>query len=361
MSLRRRSGGSSWLGIAVPALLVGLGAGHVARGADEAKRLGHDRLEAMMVSAQAETREAAYAVGRSWGAAGAGDFRRILWGAWERRESQFAKALRESAYDVGLFMSSHRNWQALGHDAMVSVRSGLGGSGEMLGALDRRFGEAEKARVEMDARLARALAAIEQLSAVGVGLVELEGVLAGVEGRDAEAVPSFKARLSADPDGRALLAAEATLLRARRTRDAHVEAAMHNREQRWASSTAQRFATLLNRRRQVLGLEPLRLERRLWEACASHTEEMRQLGYFDHKSPRPGRQTPGERAQAAQFVGTFEGENLYQSARPEALERVFRSWWASDRHRQVLFASRPNRMGLDPGGGTHWALMTGRM
>ena len=70
---------------------------------------------------------------------------------------------------------------------------------------------------------------------------------------------------------------------------------------------------------------------------------------------------PGQRARLARFDGSFEGENLFQSDRPQAPEKVMRSWWASDRHRYVLFAGRPDSMGLDPGGGTHWALMTGRL
>ena len=314
-----------------------------------------------MLSSRAETRESAYATGRSWGGGGRDDFGKILWAAWKRQEVQFAKALREGATSAGLFAASYRNWQALGRDAMRSVRGGLGESGELLLALDRRFDEAEKARAEVDSRLGPILEKMVSVSTAGAGLVELERELARLEGNDIDAVKSLKARLGSSSNGLAILAVEPAILKARAAGVASLEARIHNREQKWAPSVVQRFAGLLNGRRHVLGLEPLRLERQLWKACATHADEMKRLGYFDHESPEPGRRTPDQRAQIARFVGTFVGENLYQSTLPEKPEQVFRSWWASDKHRLVLFGGSPNALGLDPGGGTHWALMTGRL
>jgi uncharacterized protein YkwD len=329
--------------------------------AGETTPLQQDRLEAMMLSSQVETRASAYATGRSWGAAGRDEFGKILWAAWKRQELQFAKALREGATSAGLFAASYRNWQALGRDAMSSVRGGSGESGELLLALDLRFDEAEKARAEIDSRLGPTLDKMARVSSAGVGLVELERELAQLEGNDVNAVKSLKARLGSSRDGLAILAVEPAMLKARAAGVASLEAKLHNREQKWAPSVVQRFAGLLNQRRHVLGLVPLRLERQLWKACATHADEMKRLGYFAHVSPEPGHRTPDQRAHIARFVGTFVGENLYQSTLPEQPEQVFRSWWASDKHRFVLFGGSPNALGLDPGGGTHWALMTGRL
>lgn len=327
-------------------------------------RLAESRIEAMLVSAEAETRAVAFSSGRRWASdvEGRDRYARVLWAAWQRQERAFAAALRDGAVAAGLFNNSYRNWRLLTGEALGAVRSGLAGSGKRLRDLDQRFERASHARRDAEARLARALAEVGRVSSVGNSLLEIERELVLIGAREASAeTKGVRERLSASADGRAILAAEKRMLAARGGRDAYLEAALHNREQSWAPSGSRKFAKMLNERRHALGLEPLRLERNLWKACAMHAEEMKRLGYFDHLSPDPGRRTPDRRAEIAKFGGTFQGENLYQSPRPSVAENVLRSWWASDSHRYVMFAPEPNAMGLDPGGGTHWALMTGRM
>ena len=341
-----------------------VGAGVSATRADAAMTAADadNRVQALLVSVEAETRALAFSTGRRWIVEDGGRERylRVLWSAWQRQERGFAAAVRDGASSVGLFANSYRNWKTLSGDAMSKLQSGMGRSGDALAQLDQRYTLASQARIESDARLGVALNAVQRISAVGNGLVEIERELVALGARNGSA-PPVRDRLAANTEGRVVLAAERTLLAARNARDSHIEATLHNREQGWAPGTVRRFASLLNGRRHALGLEPLRLEPRLSEACAMHAAEMKRLGYFDHLSPEPERRTPDQRAEIAKFEGDFEGENLYQSATPEAPEKVLRSWWASDAHRLVLYSPDPNHLGLDPGGGTHWALMTGRL
>jgi uncharacterized protein YkwD len=330
------------------------------------QRAENDRMKAMMLSVEPKTRAMAFTLGQAWvntdAEPGRARYREVLWSAWQRGEQRFATALREGAPKVSFFRTGFTDWRALGREAITSVLAPLEESHERLASLDQRFEQAFASRSEVERRLAVALDAVGNINTTGATLSEIERELAKVDLKaSAKPVPRVRQRLEATMAGRAVLGAETELLTARKLRDAHFEAERFNREQSWADSSARDFAKLLNTRRQALGLAPLRLERRLWAACADHTKEMRRLGYFAHESPTPDRRTPVHRAEIAQFGGSFEGENLFQSHRPEAAGRVLRSWWTSDHHRYVLFSQHPNAMGLEPGGGTLWTLMTGRL
>ena len=345
--------------------------------ASPAERTEDDRVRAMMLSTEPKTRAIAFALGQSWmatsGDAGAKRYRAVLWAAWQLGERSFATAVRDGAMAAGLFRTGYANWRSLGREAIDAVHGELAESNSRLASLDERYDLASRSRMEVETRLARALEDVARIHSAGATVVEIETELAKVEAKpagssrsdrdasEAKPVSTLRERLNATLDGRAVLEAEADLVAARDLRDTHFEAAQFNREQAWAPPSARDFAKLLNGRRQALGLAPMRLERRLWEACATHAEEMQRLGYFDHESPTPGRRTPDRRAELAKFGGSFEGENLFQSRAPQAPSAVFRSWWASDSHRYVLFSGKPNALGLDPGGGTHWTLMTGKL
>lgn len=323
-------------------------------------------MKAMMLSTAPKTRAIAFTLGQSWvnteAEPGRARYRAILWSAWQRGEQSFATALREGAPKVSFFRTGFTDWRALGRGAITAVLAPLEESHKRLESLDQRFEQASASRTEVERRLAVALDAVARINTTGATLSEIEHELAKIDPRtDAKPVPNMRQRLEATMTGRAVLSAETELLTARALRDAHFEAERFNRGQSWADPTARDFAKLLNVRRQALGLEPLRLERKLWAACADHTEEMRRLGYFAHESPTPERRTPIRRAEIAQFGGSFEGENLFQSRRPEAAGNVLKSWWVSDRHRYVMFSQHPNAMGLESGGGTLWTLMTGRL
>jgi uncharacterized protein YkwD len=331
-----------------------------------ARAAENDRMQAMMLSAEPKTRAAAHSVAGSWvktaGDEGRVRYSRILWAAWQHGERMFTAEVREGAVRVGRFRTAYANWRALGREAVDAVHGELAESDSRLASLDERYQRANDSRAKVDVLLASAVGQGQRIGSVAKALAQIEQQINALEGvSSSKPLPTLRERLSGSLDGRAVLEAEPLLLAARELRDSHFEASEFNREQSWAPSSAKGFASLLNTHRRALGLEPMRLERQLWHACASHAEEMQRLGYFAHESPSPDRRTPDRRAVLADFGGSFEGENLFQSQRPQTPAKVFRSWWASDSHRYVLFSGRPNALGLDPGGGTHWALMTGRL
>jgi uncharacterized protein YkwD len=118
------------------------------------------------------------------------------------------------------------------------------------------------------------------------------------------------------------------------------------------------FATILNRERSWLGLDPLRLEEKLSAAARGHSQDMASHGFFAHQSPIPGKASPGDRARLAGFTGGWSGENIFAgSASPAA---AFGGWFGSDGHRFIMFAAGPNVIGVGVHG-SHWTLMTGRL
>jgi uncharacterized protein YkwD len=72
--------------------------------------------------------------------------------------------------------------------------------------------------------------------------------------------------------------------------------------------------------------------------------------------PIAGRGSPAERARAAGYKGSFAGENIYQGG--GGPESAYRAWWTSDGHRIIMFASRPDRLGIAFASG-FWTLNTG--
>lgn len=130
----------------------------------------------------------------------------------------------------------------------------------------------------------------------------------------------------------------------------------HNEKQSWASPAHKAFARILNERRAILGLQPLRLEEKLSDACAGHSKEMIALGYFEHESPVEKNKTFGLRATNAGFQGEAGGECIYTgSANPAEAEKA---WWYSDGHRLINYSRGPNTLGLGIVG-TMWTLNVG--
>ncbi|MBP7949198.1 MAG: hypothetical protein KA004_06035 [Verrucomicrobiales bacterium] len=130
----------------------------------------------------------------------------------------------------------------------------------------------------------------------------------------------------------------------------------HNAALKGVPKTAVMFATILNQRRHVVGLQPLWLDERLSKAAADHSQEMMSLGYFAHESPVEKNKTPWMRGRNAGFDGSSSGECIYMgSAAPEA---AYSAWWGSDGHRFILFGAGANTLGMGPVG-NHWTLMTG--
>jgi uncharacterized protein YkwD len=126
---------------------------------------------------------------------------------------------------------------------------------------------------------------------------------------------------------------------------------------RWAKPDQIRFAALLNERRSVVSLPPLRLDEKLCDASANHSLEMVALKYFAHESPTPEKKTFGDRAKLAGFDGFASGENIFAGSRsPDA---AYGGWWASDGHRHIMFMDGVNTLGVGNGGTDHWTMNPG--
>lgn len=133
------------------------------------------------------------------------------------------------------------------------------------------------------------------------------------------------------------------------------EAHEYNQRQSWADARQKEFARILNERRAVLGLQPLRLNENLSTACRKHSEEMERLGYFSHESPVAENKTFGMRARNAGFEGAT-GECIYRGdSNPASAERA---WWYSCGHRLINYASGPDTLGIGIRN-SHWTLNTG--
>ncbi|MDP0490160.1 MAG: CAP domain-containing protein [Verrucomicrobiota bacterium JB023] len=125
----------------------------------------------------------------------------------------------------------------------------------------------------------------------------------------------------------------------------------------WAGSSHKKFAQHLNEQRAILGLGALVLDEQLSEASRGHSEDMIRLRFFAHMSPVEGKKTPNDRAKLAGFQHRWTGENIFAgNASPIA---AYDAWFASDGHRFIMMAERPNLLGLGPVN-NHWTLMTGR-
>lgn len=164
--------------------------------------------------------------------------------------------------------------------------------------------------------------------------------------------------LQATSAGEHLLDWREALARFQSLKHGHAQAHEFNRTQvDWAKDSQQAFAEQLNVRREILGLSPLFLSQALCEAAAAHSQEMIQLGYFNHTSPTAERRTPTLRSQRAGYAGHFQGENIYMGNRsPKA---AFEAWWMSDGHRKLLLADRASDLGIAKVQ-THWTMLLGR-
>ena len=145
------------------------------------------------------------------------------------------------------------------------------------------------------------------------------------------------------------------LTTARAATDDRAMVATHNGALDWATPTYQSFTTLLNDRRVVLGLRTLRLEEKLSNSCEAHSADMAAKGYFSHTGADGSSFV--SRAKRAGFKGGPSGECIFMGS--AAAHTAHRAWWYSDGHRLIMYANRPNTLGLGTAS-KHWTLNTGR-
>lgn len=112
---------------------------------------------------------------------------------------------------------------------------------------------------------------------------------------------------------------------------------------------------LCNRRRIVLGLNPLAIDMQLVECSRDHSNDMVTLNFFAHESPVEGKKTPWDRAK--NFGTSASGENIaagYNNGRAVTI-----GWWYSPGHLQNMMGRGHLRIGLGQKN-QHYTQMFGR-
>ncbi|MEM9021934.1 MAG: CAP domain-containing protein [Planctomycetota bacterium] len=112
---------------------------------------------------------------------------------------------------------------------------------------------------------------------------------------------------------------------------------------------------LCNRRRLVLGLNPLAVDMKLVECSRDHSNDMKTLGFFAHNSPVEGKTTPWDRAR--NFSTTASGENIAAGYGSGVAATM--GWWYSPGHLKNMMGRGHNRVGLGQED-RHYTQMFGR-
>jgi uncharacterized protein YkwD len=106
---------------------------------------------------------------------------------------------------------------------------------------------------------------------------------------------------------------------------------------------------LTNQARAQRGLLPLGLNDALTEAARGHSEEMLELDYFSHTSPRGWLASPDDRLRAAGAYASRLSENLFEAdgfPAEQVARLAVQSWLASPGHRANLLDPQVSQMGL---------------
>lgn len=110
---------------------------------------------------------------------------------------------------------------------------------------------------------------------------------------------------------------------------------------------------ILNLLRVRLGIGALAIDPKLCDACRGHSKDMKELKFFSHESPVPGKKTPWDRAKAAGT--TAGGENIFTGIKKP--EDAIEGWWHSPGHHKNML-SNSRRVGLGKFD-TLWTMLLG--
>jgi len=97
-----------------------------------------------------------------------------------------------------------------------------------------------------------------------------------------------------------------------------------------------------NRRRMILGLNPLSIDMKLVACGRDHSSDMIKHGFFAHDSPVEGKATPWDRAK--NFGTSASGENI--AAGYGDGMKVTIGWWRSPGHLKNMMGKGHNRIGV---------------
>jgi uncharacterized protein YkwD len=325
------------------------------------------RVAGFIQSTQASQRAAAYKACRARGEDFKDDYFKILLEAQDHHAKHLQNLMLAQTHattPLGQAITQWEAWKSLAEPALESVLTDHRKDQSRMDEMDRLF-------VKVAKEWERVLALHKRLSKSG-GDASL-GIEAGLAAlreihkekawcrpddffEDEETdIAFFDEELSLQGGVTEKLEVAAAMTAAiRRRADTHAA----NDSEKWASPAQKEFARILNDRRVALGLQPLRLEQKLSDACIGHSKEMTALSYFSHTSPVEENRTFGMRAQKAGFTGAARGECIFSGdASPVAAERA---WWYSDGHRLINYSRGPNTLGIGPAG-TMWTLNVGSM
>ncbi|MCA9321509.1 MAG: CAP domain-containing protein, partial [Planctomycetes bacterium] len=99
---------------------------------------------------------------------------------------------------------------------------------------------------------------------------------------------------------------------------------------------------ITNAYRMLMGLRPVKIEETLVLAARSHSQEMKDLGYFAHESPDPKRRSPTMRAQIAGWGGSCS-ENIARGSSTPAM--AVAGWIGSSGHHRNLLGAGWTHLG----------------
>lgn len=110
-----------------------------------------------------------------------------------------------------------------------------------------------------------------------------------------------------------------------------------------------------NRRRMILGLNPLSIDMKLVDCSRDHSNDMIKHDFFAHNSPVEGKTTPWDRAK--NFGTKASGENIaagYKNGMAVTL-----GWWRSPGHLKNMMGKNHSRIGVGQEN-KHYTQMFGR-
>lgn len=97
-----------------------------------------------------------------------------------------------------------------------------------------------------------------------------------------------------------------------------------------------------NKRRLILGLNPLAIDEKLVDCSRDHSNDMVTKGFFAHNSPVPGKTTPWDRAK--NFGTSASGENI--AAGYKNGFAVIKGWWHSPGHLKNMMGRGHKRIAV---------------
>lgn len=257
------------------------------------------------------------------------------------------------------FLKSHGEWKAAITPLLTNIRVDYHKDPKKIGELSKEFERCEKMRERArraagpaeKGEFAKLLSACQTLHEIEKWIDNPSGAKITFRATLADTLAGAVSGVPQDVANVKALAELAAM--DKRLAEVH----KHNADCRWAKPDQIRFAAILNEKRAVVNLPPLRLDEKLSLASTNHSLEMVALKFFSHESPTPENKTFGNRAKKAGFDGFASGENIFAGGRsPDA---AYGAWWGSDGHRHIMYMEGVNTLGVGNGGTETWTMNPG--